>query len=130
MLTTTKQSFQYWEEFISHASDVPWTEICYDSLSRDSVIESIERNLDKEGPWPFIGRTIEEVYDFHKKYLRAADDSRNVDPFTYFTFLIIDDECVNSDPPHYMVCCDAPDYEDPDGEITLKSTLVPIETAI
>lgn len=126
----TKQSFQYWEEFVAHANGVPWIEICSDTPSKDSVVESIERNIDREGPWPFIGHTIEQVYDFHKKVVRPADENRRVDPFTYFTFLAIDDESVNSEPPQCVVCCDAPDYDDPDGEVTLKTMRVPIETAI
>lgn len=35
-----------------------------------------------------------------------------------------------SDPPHFIICCDAPDYDDPYGDVTLKQLRVPIEAAV
>ncbi len=29
-----------------------------------------------------------------------------------------------------MVCCDAADYDDPDGKVTMEVMRVPIETAV
>ncbi len=48
----------------------------------------------------------------------------------YFTLLVIDEECVKSEPPLCMVRYDAADYDDPDDEVILKVMRVPIETAV
>ena len=58
----------------------------------DRVLEDVRVNLGNEGPSliPFLGCTIEEVYDFHKTHLRPADDSVALEHFTNYTFIVVD----------------------------------------
>lgn len=98
---------------------------------RDRVLDDIEADPGEEGPRNFTNSTADSVYDFYNKYIRSADGSTSKVSFTNFTFLIIDGECVKSDPQQCIVCCDAPDYDDPDDDnIRLTRMRVPIETAM
>lgn len=76
--------------------------VAISSNSHTNVIQDIEANLAAEEniPMPFLNSTLEEVYEFFKNHLRPADDDphgwRHI--FTYFTFLVVDADCVKSEP--------------------------------
>lgn len=80
--------------WIAISSDSPTT------LLRDIKANIAAAATGEKLPTPFLTSTVEEVYEFFKNHVRPADD----DPqgkhhsFTYFTFLVIDDECVESEP--------------------------------
>ncbi|KAL8775454.1 MAG: hypothetical protein Q9194_003750 [Teloschistes cf. exilis] len=40
--------------------------------------------------------------------------------YTKFTFIVVDDECIKSDPWEIIVACDAPDYGEADEEVKVK----------
>ena len=71
--------------------------------------------------------TIDAIYEFYKKQVRPPDDSNAIQPFTYFTFLVIDDECINISLKQCIICCDAPDYNE--SEVTLKKMRITLPTA-
>jgi hypothetical protein len=72
-------------------------------------------------PHPFLGQTIDQVYEFYKEHMRPPQDEQVGNPqFTSFTFLVIDDECVKAQPPEILVCCDAPEYGDKEGDVNLQ----------
>lgn len=99
--------------------------ISSNSPDRDTIIKESEAKL----AYPFLGSSREDVYEFFRKNIRPADDSTKVEPFTYFSFMVIDSDCANSTPYQCVVCSDAPDYDEPSGAIKLKATRVPIEEA-
>ena len=76
----------------------PWMKITSDSPSR--ALEEIKANLGTKGPSsaPFLVSTVDLVYNFFKSHLRPVDDNTGRMPFTYFTFIVIDADCVKSDP--------------------------------
>ncbi|KAL8634699.1 MAG: hypothetical protein Q9226_009451, partial [Calogaya cf. arnoldii] len=47
--------------------------------------------------------------------------------YTKFTFIVLDDQCMRSDPWEIIVACDAPDYGEADDEIKLKYFRMPFE---
>ncbi len=110
-----------------HTADyTPWVKIISNSPSR--ALEEIQASLGTKGPSsvPFLVNTVDQVYDFFKSHLRPADDSTARKPFTYFTFIVIDAECVESDPWQCILCCDAPDYGEAHEEVKLKQLRMPI----
>lgn len=87
-----------------------WIEITSNSLT--NVIDEIAAKVLVALPagsiyTPFAGSTVDQVYDFFKNHLRPADDDPHgyFQAFTYFTFLVIDAECLESDP---WQCVSAP----------------------
>lgn len=84
----------------------------------------------KAGPTPFLGCTVDKVYDFYKAHLRPLDDNTSLKYFTHFVFLAIDEECVQSTPRQIILCCDAPDYSEENEEIKLKHFRMPMEKAV
>ena len=79
---------------------------------------------------PFLGCTVDEVYDYFKTHLRPADDSTGGEFCTAFAFLVVDEACVKARPRQCILCCDAPDFGELDGETQLKRLRMPIENAV
>ncbi len=85
----------------------PWVAIS--SNSPTNVIQDMKANTaaEEDAPMPFLNSTVEEVYEFFKNHLRPVDD----DPlgfchtFSYFTFLVVDSDCIKSEP---WQCVSAP----------------------
>jgi len=79
------------------------------SNSPTNVIQDIKANTaaEEDPPMPFLNTTVEEVYEFFKNHLRPADDDpRGFDhTFSYFTFLVVDADCIKSGP---WQCVSAP----------------------
>ena len=118
---------QYWDEFEYWEGYTPWLEVV--SNSPDKAFDEIMAQIQDEGPspTPFLGCTIEEIYDFFKAHLRPPDDSVALEHFTSFTFTVIDAECVLSHPQQCIICCDAPDFGEADDEIKLKQLRLPLQ---
>ncbi|MCJ1389847.1 hypothetical protein MMC18_002704 [Xylographa bjoerkii] len=122
---------KYFDEFNKYITDAtPWINISSDHPNR--ALEEIRADVTSEesSPIPFLGSTIEQVYDFFKNHLRPAGESTAVEHFTYFTFIVIDADCIRSKPLECIVCCDAPDYREADEEISLKQRRMPINVAV
>ncbi|KAL8867423.1 MAG: hypothetical protein Q9174_005678, partial [Haloplaca sp. 1 TL-2023] len=103
---------------------IPWSIIRSDAHDRDTIIKT----LTDEDSWPFLGYEIEAIYDFFKKYLRPAQDSIKNEPFTNFVFIVVDEDCINSE-NDCLLCCDAPDYSNEIGETVLQMKRMPINIA-
>lgn len=87
-------------------------------------------NPDAVKPTPFVGWTIEACYDFFCKRLSTCT-VHSFTGFTGFTFLAVDDDCVNAIPPEVIVGTDAADYnEAPDDPAKLKTIRQPIREII
>ena len=93
----------------SAANEVPYTIwVDINSNSSTNLIQEIKANAATAvSPTPFSDSTVNQVYDFFKAHLRPADDDpRGIyHTFTYFTFLVVDAECLESDP---WQCVSAP----------------------
>ena len=89
----------------------------------DKILDEDWRAKLDDGLTPFLGCTVDEVYKFYKTRMRPLDHSTSLKHFTQFVFLAIDEECVTSTPRQCILCCDAPDYDEEDQEIKLKSSV-------
>lgn len=92
----------------------------------NEVLEGLKANPGSLGPYPFLNCTVDEVYDIYKTHIRPADDTTGHQIITSFTFIVIDEECVQSNPKQCILCCDAPDFEEADDEIKLKQIRMPL----
>lgn len=81
------------------------------------------------GQTPFLNNSVDQIYDFYKHHLRTLNTATR-DYFTNFTFFVIDKFCVQSNPKQCVVCCDAPDFDEPGDEPKLKLLRIPIEKAM
>lgn len=81
-------------------------------------------------PKAFIGSTVEEIYDFFTKHLRPDTDSTAPEQLTYFTFLAVDAGCIQASPSQCIICCDAPDYDEAEDDVILKTLRLPIKEAV
>ena len=83
--------------------------VAISSNSPTNAIQDIKANVaaEEEPPMPFLNSTVEEVYEFFKNHLRPADDDPNGyrHTFSYFTFLVVDADCIKSEP---WQCVSAP----------------------
>lgn len=96
-----------------------------DAPDRDTSIEDTFAGIES----PFIDSSVEEVYEIFKKTISTADDIAMERPFTHFTCVMIDQECIYSNPYQCIVCSDAPDFGEVAGANRLKSMRLPLEVA-
>lgn len=68
--------------------------------------------------------TVDQVYETFQE-MRPSDDSRPHQNISHFTFIVIDAQCLASTPWTHLVCCDAPDFDDPDDRPLLKQIRLP-----
>ncbi len=74
---------------------------------------------------------MEQIYEYwkagfiHERNYKGFDDK--TDDYTKFTFIVVDDQCMRSDPWEIIVACDAPDYGEADDETRVKSFCMPFE---
>lgn len=92
---------------------------------RDTITTDLAAGL----PSPLTCSSIEEVYEIFKGTVRPADDSAKDEAFTYFTFVVNDQECLQADPYQYIVYNDAPDYREAPGTRTIKILRLPLKAA-
>jgi hypothetical protein len=89
---------------------------------REKRKEQLATNFDEPPNYDFVNQTIDQVYDFYKRHLRPADHSSNMPHFSAFTFAVVDEACLRSDPQQLLICSDAPDFNETDDMIVLKQT--------
>ena len=77
----------------------------------------------------FSDYTVDQVYDFWEQTLRAADDTEGPQHFSAFTFVVIDEACLRSDPLQCIICSDGPDYGEVDDAIVLKQVRLDVGMA-
>ena len=122
---------QYFKEFerFSPPGEAPWLEIL--SRDPDRLLQSSEdsENAEAFDLTPFKGCSVEEVYEFFKRFLRSSGDSALGGPFTHFTFIVVDQACLTTKPLSCIVCCDAPDFAEAEDEIKLKSIRMDLDDA-
>ena len=96
-----------------------------------NTLEEIQDNIEKkQRPHPFLSHTVEDIYAFFKDHIRPDMDYAGPRAhFSSFTFLIVDEVCLDSDPWEAQVCCDAPDFGE-NGEVMSKTLRLPLEEAI
>lgn len=119
---------EYFDEIEEYANE---SSPCIEITSNDpnNALAEIKANLGRSRPTPFLGCTVDQVYEFYKKHLRPAEDYSGPGMhFASFTFLVVDEECVRSKPWQCILCCDAPDFGE--RETTLKQLRLPIEEAV
>lgn len=105
----------------------PWVVIS--SNSPTNLVQEIKANIaaEEDPPMPFFNSTVEEVYEFFKNHLRPADDDPrgHLHTFSYFTFLVVDADCTNSEP---WQCVSAPAcYTTRNDYLPRASTQMPVD---
>ena len=104
---------------------IPWSIIRSNVHDRDTIIDT----LTDDDAWPFLGLDIDAIYEFFKDYIRPAQDSTRSEPFTNFVFIAVDEDCIKSETYECLLCCDAPDYSNENGEVVLQVQRMPINVA-
>jgi hypothetical protein len=130
VLARAKHKLQYFDVFDKHDDENDtWLEITSNDLS--SALEEIRANMGSEepNPTPFLACTIDPVYGFRKAHLRPADNNIHEQHFTNFTFLVVDEEYVRSNPRQCILCCDAPDFGEGKARINERERIQTIEEA-
>ncbi len=85
--------------------------------------------FDNQPDADFLNCTVEQVYDFYKRYLRAADDSLDPQHFSASTFVVVDEACLSADRWQCIVCTDGPDFGEADDARVLKQVRVEVSNA-
>ena len=76
-------------------------------------------------PMPFVGWTVDACYEFFDSHLRP------IPKFSNYTFLAVDADCVQAEPPEIILGCDGADYnEKPEDPPKLKVMRQPIRNAL
>ncbi|KAI4207645.1 MAG: hypothetical protein LQ346_000452 [Caloplaca aetnensis] len=99
----TELSEDFKDELVKHT---------YPNNVRWGVVNNPSRPYEGN-PTSFYGDTVEKVYEFWKAEFISeknykGDYSKDIE-YTKFTFIVVDDECMRSDPWEIIVACDAPD---------------------
>lgn len=121
----TELGLKYWDEFARYFNDEDWVGVQPSFVGGEFSTNAAEHSSPE--PLSFVDFSIDEIYEFHIEHIRRPDNSNGIRPFTYFTFLVIDSECVNSSPKECIICCDAPDYNE--IKIILKKLRVTLPEA-
>ncbi|KAL8969779.1 MAG: hypothetical protein Q9183_001832 [Haloplaca sp. 2 TL-2023] len=115
-----------------------WLAITSSTTSLDQLLTDVKPcPTDKDSvptPTPFLNSTVPQIYSHFKSYLRRPDDFDYLKhPFTHFTFLVIDQQCLeptDSESPSgftILLCSDGPDLHE--SQTRLKTLRLPIEAA-
>ncbi|KAL6722376.1 hypothetical protein ACLMJK_001483 [Lecanora helva] len=137
LLAEPLEERQYFDKMYEHSEPLDSPLMYVTTNATTDVIQIIEANLAACPPGgklrkPFLNSTVEQVYEYFKNHLRPADDDPHawVHTFTYFTFVVIDADCVKSEPWQCIVCCDVPDFGENERETHLKQLRLPIARAM
>ena len=125
-------AMQQWfeKDFSPHMEEyTPILEITSDHPSLALKESEFYGNSNGPNPTPFLGCSVNQVYDFFKASLRPAGESKVNESCTYFSFIAIDEECLRSEPPQCIVCSDAPDFGEAENEMKLKTLRMDIVLA-
>jgi len=106
-------------DYLEISSLTASSEIIQQRQSETTVTEA-SNQLDTE----FLDCELDEVYDFWRRNLRAADNSEGPYQLSAFTFVVIDEACLNSDRMQCIVCSDAPDFGEADDAIVVKQVRI------
>ncbi|KAI9732448.1 MAG: hypothetical protein M1834_001656 [Cirrosporium novae-zelandiae] len=71
---------------------------------------------------PFVGWTVDDVYEFFKSSIRQPPNSTEGD-WTAYTFIILDQQSITD--KTLLLCCDAPDFGEAGEEVVLKTMRLP-----
>ena len=134
--------FKYFEELQRHAdivTDVPLIEVTstkpdrFEALEEMHALARLHRGSSSSNslsslppPYPFHGKTIQQVFQDFVTRLRAPEDSTAIEPFTYSTFAVIDSDCLNKRPWECIVCTDAVAFVDGEPHEDLKLLRMPL----
>ncbi|KAL8717226.1 MAG: hypothetical protein Q9225_005511 [Loekoesia sp. 1 TL-2023] len=148
-----KAPADYWDEINYYCQGrASWLAVSSSTPSFPQALSEIKSHLEDESsesvPTPFLGDTVLHVYRFFRDHLREPEDSTILHPFTHFTFLAVDAECVQPseslripeipDGSPYrtdsiytiLLCSDAPDFNESDAQPRLKQLRLPIAAAL
>lgn len=81
----------------------------------------------------FEDYTVDQIYDIYKTKRAAIEGKTEGDErdIANFSFLVIDKECINSNPRQCLVCTDAPDWdENPKNDTTIEPKLKVLRLSI
>lgn len=124
---------KYYEDFCEAAieHEQSWVEITSDEPDFEKIMDHLEKMMGVQETSPFIGWTVEKVYDFYKAHVRPDENlTEREGHFTAFAFAVIDEECLKADPPQVILCSDAPDFDESEGEVKLKQIRLPLMKAL
>ncbi|KAL8869506.1 MAG: hypothetical protein Q9174_004224 [Haloplaca sp. 1 TL-2023] len=120
---TNRRVVQYTHQFIEHtaAHGVRWAIANYPPREAEN------------NPTPFYRDTVERIYELWRaeivdETLYKGGDHKAM-KYTNFTFIVLDDKCMESDPWQLIVACDAPDYGEDDSQTRLKYFYMPLGEA-
>ncbi|KAL8647407.1 MAG: hypothetical protein Q9210_005578 [Variospora velana] len=128
LFCTTDVPIEFLQELDSYTSDIfSWAEILTSDPgnARDPIQDPA--SLAFSGAATFRAFTLDELYEFHKAYLRPADNLVTDHRYSYFGFIVIDESCLVSEPWECIICCDAPDFGEATDEVTLKQVRMDFE---
>ena len=90
-------------------------------------MQSLDRSTSATSPrYPFLGRSVNQVYRDFRERLRPSPDSAGIEPFTYHTFAIVDAGCLDTTPWECVVCTDAVAFVEGKAHETLKLLRMPL----
>ena len=137
---------QYFDELNALAKEIDyhWMTITSSASDLNRLLSDIRSHLEEPSsipiPTPFSGYTISQVYNFSKDVLRRPEDTNLVGPFSDFTFLVVDEDCLGNysssakdaagPPPTLLVFSDAPDIHESETEVVLKKRRTPLVEAL
>jgi hypothetical protein len=107
---------------------LPWIEIISDDPVKafEESCASLESNATAS---PFIGKSVVQVYEFFINHMRPPGDGDEQDQqITYSTFIVVDEECLRTEPLQCVVCSDAPDFRE--TKVRLKCLQISLEEAV
>ena len=126
---------KYFEELQRYAdivTDVPLIEVTStkpDRLQALEEMQALNRSTASESsppPYPFHGKSVDQVYRDFQARLRPPPDSVALEPFTYNTFAVVDTDCVISRPWKCVVCTDAVAFVEGEPHEDLKQLRMPL----
>lgn len=91
--------------------------------------EALATKFDLPPNCDFLNHTIDQVYEFYKCHLRPKDHSTDRPHFSAFTFAVVDEACLRSQPQQLIICSDAPHFGEADDAIVLKQMRIKASVA-
>ncbi|KAI4114209.1 MAG: hypothetical protein LQ338_008033, partial [Usnochroma carphineum] len=95
------------------------TKSTYSNGVRWAIANNPSRPLEGN-PTPFYRDTVEQVYDYWKAEFIEESNYKDTEgkktEYTKFTFIVVDEQCLQSDPWEIIIACDAPDYGEAEDE--------------
>ena len=101
----------------------------YLQIVKRTQFDELETDTDEPPALNFYGCTVEQVYNFYKRHLQPPENSEAWENscFSKYTFVAIDEECLEFKPYQCIIGSDAPDFGEAEDEIKLKTLRVDLE---